>query len=398
MPNKVLNFFFVLLWIFPAVITYFQIDSYSISTVMVILLFNMTYYVFAKQVRFYQFFLSNIVIIFTFILAHSFITGAIFQYNYDYMRNGISIIMLFIFILGAYNFSGILINLKDFFLRDIFKKLLYFYIFIIVVSFFTKSIPSIYGKPIFPYPEPSHLALFFGPVIGYLIISSKNVKQRIIYTFLGVIIALVIKNMTLFVTMLIITAFVYNIYAIPILIVGGLSLYFFADLEYYTSRLDFNNMQKTNNLSTLVYAKGFQLMEEGIKMSNGVGVGFQQLGHVPIKTEIGDYFIKILDGIDLNSNDGGFTCAKVVSEFGIFGLILMLCYIIFLIKQWMRFRRLDIYKITQQEALFFASIITIFSEFFFRGLGYFTATIFLFITVLFMKARINLKKNKWYNE
>jgi hypothetical protein len=238
------------------------------------------------------------------------------------------------------------------------------------------------------------MALFFGPIVGYLVIYSKTEKKRFYFLFAGIVVALIVKNMTLLVTMVILAVFVYHIYVVPILLIGGAGIYFFADIEYFLSRLDFKNMQSTNNLSTLVYAKGFQLMEEGLRMSDGLGIGFQQLGFVDVRTEIGDYLIKVLDGLELNSRDGGFTAAKLVAEFGIVGILVIATYLYYLVKQWFCFKKLSLNSISAQDALFYASIITIFSEIFFRGIGYFTATMFLFFSVLFMRS---LMKNKLKN-
>lgn len=385
MPVRFFTFFLVMLWFLPAVFAFFQLDSYTISTVCIILLFNILYYVYNKKVVFTRFFVSLLILLVSFILIHTFFTRLYFNVGYNLIRNLISLFLLSIFLLGAFNFSRVLLQLEPNVLRKIFTYFFYFFIFIILLSFVTRIVDSEYAKPIFPYSEPSHLALFFGPIIGYLIMSCQSSKKRLFFVFTGIIISLLVQNMTLLVTIVILSIFIYNIYVFPILILGGLGLFYFSDLEYFTSRLDFNNMEQTNNLSSLVYIKGFQLMEEGLRISNGFGIGFQQLGYVPVGTEIGDYLASIMNGIELNTNDGGFSAVKIVAEFGIFGLVLILSYVVYLIKQWMNFKNRSINKLSSNEALFFASIITIFSEFFIRGLGYFTPSMFLFVTVVFLK-------------
>ena len=385
MPTRVFTFFFAVLWFLPAVFAFFQLDSYTISTVCIILLFNIAYYVYNNRVVFTRFFVLLMMLLFSFILIHTIVTRFYFYVGYDLIRNLISVFFLFIILLGAFNFSRVLLQLQPKVINKIFTFFFYFFIFIILLSFVTRIVDSPYAKPIFPYPEPSHLSIFFGPVIGYLLISSQSSKKRLFLLFTGLIISLLIKNMTLLVTIIILSIFIYNLYVFPILILGGLGMFYFSDLEYFTSRLDFANMEQTNNLSSLVYIKGLQLMYEGLSISNGLGIGFQQLGYVPVRTEIGDYIISIMDGLELNSHDGGFSAVKIVTEFGVFGLVLMLSYVVYLVKQWMNFKHLSINNLSSNEALFFASITTIFSEFFFRGFGYFTASMFLFVTVLFLK-------------
>lgn len=385
MPSKIFSLFFVLLWFIPPVFTFFHLDSYTISTVGIVFLFTIVNYLFEKKVAITKKFFSILSLALCFLIIHSFLAAVFFYKGYDLNRNLISIFFVLIFLIGAYNFGEVIKKLPDEFHNKCITCFFYFYIFLIALSFVTKVVPSKFGKPIFPYPEPSHLALFLGPVIAFMIISSKNSKRRILLLFSGFIIALIIKNMTLLVTMIIVSVFVYNIYVFPILFVSSFGLYFFSDLEYFSERIDFDNMHKTNNLSALVYMKGFQLIEEGLKMTNGWGVGFQQLGHVPIKTEIGDYLKSKMNGLELNSQDGGFTAAKVIAEFGIAGLLCIVIFIVNLIKQWNIYRKTSVNGLRSYQVLFFASIITIFSEFFFRGIGYFSASMFLFLTVIIMQ-------------
>lgn len=385
MPTRIFTFFLVMLWFVPPLVTFFQLDSYTISTVCIILLFNIVYYAYNKTIIFSRFFLSILILTISFIFIHTIFTRLYFNVGYNLTRNLTSLLLLFIFLLGAFNLSRVLLQQEPSVIKKIFTRFFYFFIFIVLLSFVTRIVDNKYANPIFPYPEPSHLALFFGPVIGYLLMSCGNSKKRLFFVFTGIIIALLVQNMTLLVTMLILCIFIYNIYVFPILILGGLGLFYFSDLEYFTSRLDFANVEETNNLSSLVYLKGFQLMEEGLRISNGFGIGFQQLGYVPVRTEIGEFISNLMDGIELNSHDGGFSAVKIVAEFGIFGLVLIFAYAIYLVKQWMNFKKRSINKLSSNEALFFASIITVFSEFFFRGVGYFTTTMFLFITVLFLK-------------
>lgn len=392
MPNRVLQFFFILLWFLPAVTTFFQLDSYSVTTVSLVFIFNIVYYLYNPRLVFSKQFLRIFTIVICGILIHSVATSLHFNLSFNLSRNLLSIAFLCIILIGAYNFSKVIFAVNDNFISKLLYSFFYLYLSFIALSSITPN--YIYSKPIFPYPEPSHMALFFGPVVGYLVISSKTSKKRLFFLMAGVVVALLVKNMTLLVTMLVLAVFVYNLYVIPILLIGGAGIYFFADIEYFLSRLDFKNMQSTNNLSTLVYAKGFQLMEEGLRMSDGLGIGFQQLGFVDVRTEIGDYLIKVLDGLELNSRDGGFTAAKLVAEFGIVGILVIATYLYYLVKQWFCFKKLSLNSISAQDALFYASIITIFSEIFFRGIGYFTATMFLFFSVLFMRS---LMKNKLKN-
>lgn len=387
MPSRLFSVFFVLLWFVPPLFTFLQLDSYTISTVGIVFIFNLVYFLLEKKVAITKVFFSILVLSTSFLLIHSFLAAMFFFKGYNLNRNLTSIFLIFVLLLGAYNFKDLIQKVPEEILNKLITRIFYFYLFLIILSLFTKVFPSRYEKPIFPYPEPSHLALFFGPIIAYMIISSKTKMKRLLLIFVGLIISLVIKNMTLLVTMVIISVFVYSVYVLPILIISSIGIYYFSDLQYFSERLDFGNMRRTNNLSSLVYIKGFQLIEEGLKVTNGWGIGFQQLGHVPLRTEVGDYLKSRMNGMELNSQDGGFTAAKIIAEFGVFGLLTIILFVFYLLKQWFKFRKISLERISSQEALFFASLITIFSELFFRGLGYFSASIFLFITMLLMRSK-----------
>ena len=114
MPTRVFTFFFAVLWFLPAVFAFFQLDSYTISTVCIILLFNIAYYVYNNRVVFTRFFVLLMMLLFSFILIHTIVTRFYFYVGYDLIRNLISVFFLFIFLLGAFNFSRVLLQLQKF--------------------------------------------------------------------------------------------------------------------------------------------------------------------------------------------------------------------------------------------------------------------------------------------
>lgn len=168
MPTRIFTVFLVMLWFVPALATFFQLDSYTISTVCIILFFNIVYYVYNKIV-FTRFFLAILILSISFIFIHTIFTRLYFNVGYNLIRNLTSLLLLFIFLLGAFNLSRVLLQQEPSVIKKIFTIFFYFFIFIVLLSFVTKIVNSKYANPIFPFPEPSHLALFFGPVIGYLL-------------------------------------------------------------------------------------------------------------------------------------------------------------------------------------------------------------------------------------
>jgi hypothetical protein len=89
---------------------------------------------------------------------------------------------------------------------------------------------------------------------------------------------------------------------------------------------------------------------------------------------------KELIGKDVNLTDAGLTAPKIISEFGVLGILGLMVYL----KQFRTIlRRL---KNTNHLKIIFAySIFLSFSiDLFIRGIGYFNPPFFLFITSLFL--------------
>ncbi len=379
----------LLLWGIPPLLKYFELDAYTFATVAVAFLFT-GYNILVRNVRMEKSYYHFMVGSFFFVLINVIATILLYGEQYNFSRTLGSLGLMFIFLYSIFCFSHYFIRQSKQNIDKLFKYLFYFFIVIVVLSPFTAMMFPKYAKPVFPYSEPSHMALFFAPVLCYNALNA-DAKKRYIYILIGVAIALFVKNMTLLVAILIMSIFIYNLYVVPILAIGGFMVFYFADIEYFMARLDFGN-SNTTNLSTLVYLKGFDLMKQGLIQTDGLGIGFQQLGYVEIESEIRDYIIKLTNGVDLNANDGGFLAAKIVTEFGVMGILLLLFYLVLLVRSWLVFRKIDVTQLKPYEMLFFASVITIFSELFFRGLGYFTSNVFILIACIYLNHKLKILK------
>lgn len=389
MGTRVFRNIMLLLWGIPPLLKYFELDAYTFATVAIAFLFT-GYNVLARNVRMDKSYYHFMVVSFFLVIINIISTIILYEEQYNFYRTLGAIGLMFIFLYSVFCFSNYLLKQPKENIDKLFKYLFYFFVVIVILSPFTTMVFGYYPKPVFPYSEPSHMALFFAPVLCYNVLNT-DAKKRYIYILIGLVIALFVKNMTLLVSILVMSVFIYNVYVLPILGIGGVMVFYFADIEYFIDRLDFGNSD-TTNLSTLVYMKGFDLMKQALIQSNGLGIGFQQLGYVEVESEIRDYIIKLTDGVDLNSNDGGFLAAKIVAEFGVIGIILLLYYLILLVRSWLIFRKIEISQLKSYELLFFASIITIFSELFFRGLGYFTSNIFILIACIYLNHKLKILK------
>lgn len=150
-------------------------------------------------------------------------------------------------------------------------------------------------------------------------------------------------------------------------------------IDYFETRLNFDN---TSNLTTIVFLQGWQLAYLNFFETYGIGLGFQGLGSEP--TVVGDLTQRVAsfsyEGTFINLSDGGFLAAKIIAEFGVIGIIGLICYLGFLFRAslWLAFwyTSPSADPATARYAVMFAFLFAFFVEVFFRGLGYFSPGLF----------------------
>lgn len=237
-----------------------------------------------------------------------------------------------------------------------------------------------YSKPFFPFTEPSHLGLAFTPVLMYVAISARG-WRRWGWIAGGLAIALAVENMTCLVGALLVALVCALRSAAVLLPLATLSLAPLLGFEYYLYRLEFS--EETRNLSALVYVQGWQLIEESLGRTAGWGLGFQQLGVHGTDVPFASVIQALIDDV-ANLNDGGFTLSKLVSEFGVFGILLALAH---LKMAWGCARRLHQHGagtawVPVPVRLASAVVVAFSVELFIRGGGYFTASSLLYVASL----------------
>jgi len=236
-------------------------------------------------------------------------------------------------------------------------------------------------KPTFPFTEPSHLALIAAP---FIIQQAVRLPLTLRYLWLGLWLTLAFANQSLSLIVVISLAaaaslpvFWAVLALVPVaMVVSGI------DLQYYSERLDLSI--QSDNLSALIYRQGWELARAGLDYNSGLGIGFQQLGLAPLNVPTSDMIFRILRS-DANLRDGSFMLAKLVGEFGIFGIALVAAYSILAVKALLMLRRMAALPAQQQNAAqcFALSICCGFAvEMFVRGIGYFSASVILLIAVL----------------
>lgn len=182
--------------------------------------------------------------------------------------------------------------------------------------------------------EPSHLALSATPLLIYIWLIGKS-SQRLCAILIAGTLAFISYSSTLIILILLLNSIALSKVVLRIklnprsvltlisyiaIVLGYLIL---ANHDDTLLRLnDTFNLSSESNLSSLVYANGWQMLEVSLEKTNGLGLGLNAMGCNPrIYTEINEW-LSILDKEDQNFNDGSFLLSKFGSEFGYIGVLL----------------------------------------------------------------------------
>lgn len=313
-----------------------------------------------------------------FICAHAVVV--VLTGRMDVQRFVLSLVLLLLFLLGAIALSQLIFSAAD---RTLHRSLRTVLMVLAVsgglgLAGFAPHFGIEFAKPVFPFTEPSHFALSASPFFLYYCVTSRG-SVRLLALAAGLLAALTLQNLTMLsavaVTVLVCARPVMlGVLAVPLLLaVPAL------DLQYFAARLDFS--PESDNLSALVFVQGWQLIGESLTTSRFWGLGFQQLGVYGTQVEFAD-LINALVGEDFNLSDGGFGFSKLVSEFGLFGLIATGVHLVFAGRYTMRLRAAAHGPVRLARSTVFAHAVVVgFTvDLFIRGNGYFTASTLMYAT------------------
>ena len=177
------------------------------------------------------------------------------------------------------------------------------------------------------YYEYSHVALYVMPIIIYRLFCNYKDKLAWLSVFT---ISIFSFSTTFFIGLILSLFFIINIYKLKIfsvLLILPLILFGFIYYEHVYDRLlglfhTSNSFE--SNLSSLVWLNGFSMANEYTTNTNGLGIGFNQMG-CNNTGNIGIYSDLIAvgnNGVVLNFEDGSFAFSKIVSEMGFLGFFL----------------------------------------------------------------------------
>jgi len=193
------------------------------------------------------------------------------------------------------------------------------------------------------FNEASHLALYLIPLVAYRLLN--NHKDKLAFLSLAAAF-LFLPSTTLFVGTLFVVAILYvlksrrhpiysvllALMAINFIVFGLMSgLVPMPDTSARIENLFSGESVETANhlnMSSLVWLNGWSQAFETLRATNGLGLGFNQMGCGPY-FNIGDYTPLIqaaFSGDMLNAEDGSLLSAKLIAEFGYVGLCIV-CFL-----------------------------------------------------------------------
>jgi hypothetical protein len=282
------------------------------------------------------------------------------------------------------------------------RELKWTYLIFVVIGLIGVASPIRVGPflglnhPVFPFSEPSHYALAYAPIASFALVFMKQ-RDRWLIVATSFFLAMGLPNVTMLavaVLLLLITVSVQMLLFLTLALatVTAYVLSYYPDsLAYFTDRLVGG---ETENLSRLVYIQGWESLILANSVTNGIGIGFQNLGNEPPGAATG--IIRALTNeIDLNRLDGGFLFAKMGGEFGVLGIVAGLSLLILAILSGTRIRRELKSRLKISDAIAIIPLCSSYMlvvELVIRGVGYFSPTFIIAIYFMPMTMRILRRK------
>lgn len=343
------------------------------------------------------------VIIFYIGLQHSFV-GVWQEKSYS------SILPLIIIIISAYLLSQEIARLNDRLILKAFRWSYYVFSCIGIINIITgysigKSLGYTHAQPIFPFLEPSHYSLYFGPLAFIYITLEKQPMKKGLGLALIIALSLTIPNTTLLTyaclsILMMVYSFRVKILFLILPVFIALTIYgtnAVLSNEYFSKRLSVSS-DSGQNTTTLVYLQGMQDAINSFSITNGLGLGFQMLGTQP-PSDYAYTIAKLMSDVngELNRQDGGFLAAKIIAEFGILGLFVVLAFTVLCAKSFINIRDLskkNARESNTKEIIFSCIVATFCIEMFIRGYGYFSPGLYIFLISVFYLDALNKSKRR----
>jgi hypothetical protein len=196
-----------------------------------------------------------------------------------------------------------------------------------------------FNKPSGLFTEPSHVAMYLLPIIGYRLM--RNFKD---FLALGSIIVIIVffNSATFLVGLMLIASVIvlkkfiqfpnkmrFLLFAISLTLIPlALVLTGYLDVSILTERIEAilwviqsADHAGITNASAIVWLNGWSQAYDTLRVTSGFGLGINQMGCGDFLNigRFSDHIGLWTGGVVLNSNDGSFLIAKLVAELGLLG-------------------------------------------------------------------------------
>lgn len=261
-------------------------------------------------------------------------------------------------------------------------------------------------KALFPYAEDSHYALTFAMFSMGYIAGIKNNNIEILFILINILILGILLPSLTMMTVFILGLTIYfikksrgirYIYFFSVLFLSTTIFGVLSTIDYFAQRID---VTAFDNLTLLVWLQGWFIVIASLQFSNWFGMGFQMLGfNKESLPEISYYIYDFFSTGFYNIEDGGFLAAKIISELGLFGILLIFLYLKFFLTAYKLLTSINhMDELSKKNKILlkicsgfiFAFVI----EMFLRGLGYFSVGVLITIMAIII---FNNESSKKFN-
>lgn len=247
------------------------------------------------------------------------------------------------------------------------------------------------------YSEPSHLALSLSPALAALI-ESPELRNKLWGWVSAALLFIVSASSTLFITFGLCLFFTtlsrykngtkskfWNIRSFASTGLVVLLVFTSPYKEDFFQRIEgLNEVSVETNISSLAYLNGWLTASHNIDNSYWMGLGFNRMGCNPRPTTKVDEILVLFELEDLNYNDGSFMASKIISELGIFGIVMYI--IVFFSLFLVIFKRRNTIpdkELTTLHAFIISSLVVFTIGSFIRGTSYFSGAFMIGIWAWF---------------
>ena len=227
-------------------------------------------------------------------------------------------------------------------------------------------------KSILYFSEPSHFAIGLAPFILYTVLANR-LKLSFCIAASTAVLGIGLENLTLLVLSLACLGIVVVrsrlsrllLFAVAFTLLSC-SLFLLLNIEYYSSRI----LLDSNNISSLVFLRGYEASVASLTGPPFLGVGFQVMA-LRAPSSSASVSLDQLGLGDLNQNDGGFIAAKLLTEFGWPGLLVLVYLLAKCIPLLLNVLRLSCQGVaTKSDNVFASCVVAVLIQLFVRGSGY----------------------------